>query len=92
MSQSSREFYWSAFLADFRRSGLTRVEFCQLRRIFLYSFRLWLYRLRPGLPPRRSRSPRHATSSTHVPAQAETPPESTDGVRDTWNLYRIVAS
>jgi hypothetical protein len=28
MTQSSREIYWSAILADFRRSGLTHVEFC----------------------------------------------------------------
>ena len=33
MAQSSREIYWSAILADFRRSGLTHVEFCRLRRI-----------------------------------------------------------
>ena len=55
MAQSSREIYWSAILADFRRSGLTHVEFCRLRRISIHSFRDWLYRLRPGLPPRRSR-------------------------------------
>ena len=34
MAQSPREIYWSAILADFRRSGLTHVEFCQLRSIF----------------------------------------------------------
>jgi hypothetical protein len=28
MAQSSREIYWSAILADFRRSGLTHVTFC----------------------------------------------------------------
>jgi hypothetical protein len=56
MAQSPREIYWSAILADFRRSGLTHVEFCQLRRISIHSFRDWLYRLRPGLPPRRSRT------------------------------------
>jgi hypothetical protein len=32
MAQSSREIYWSAILADFRRSGLTHVEFRKLRR------------------------------------------------------------
>jgi hypothetical protein len=73
MSQSSREIYWSAILADFRRSGLTHVQFCRLRRISLPSFRTWLYRLRPGLPPRRARSTRCANSPTHVPAQTETP-------------------
>jgi hypothetical protein len=71
MAQSSREIYWSAILADFRRSGLTHVEFCQLRRISIHSFRDWLYRLRPGLPPRRARTdcPAPAPSST----QADTP-------------------
>jgi hypothetical protein len=73
MSQSSREIYWSAILADFRRSGLTHVQFCQLRCLSLHAFRTWLYRLRPGLPPRRSRSPRRSTSPTRVPAQTETP-------------------
>ena len=58
MAQSPREIYWSAILADFRRSGLTHVEFCQLRSISIHSFRDWLYRLRPGLPPRRSRAGR----------------------------------
>lgn len=71
MAQSSREIYWSAILADFHRSGLTHVEFCQLRRISIHSFRDWLYRLRPGLPPRRSRTgcPTPVPSST----QADTP-------------------
>jgi hypothetical protein len=71
MAQSSREIYWSAILADFRRSGLTHVQFCQLRRISIHSFRDWLYRLRPGLAARRPRSARTtpATSST----QADTP-------------------
>ena len=73
MAQSSREIYWSAILADFRRSGLTHVQFCQLRQISIHSFRDWLYRLRPGLPPRRPRSPRRGTSPTHGPAQADPP-------------------
>jgi hypothetical protein len=60
MAESSREIYWSAILADFRRSGLTHVEFCQLRCVSIHSFRDWLYRLRPGLPPRRPRSDRPA--------------------------------
>ena len=46
MAQSSREIYWSAILTDFRRSGLTHVEFCRLRRISTFSFRDWLYQLR----------------------------------------------
>ena len=71
MAQSSREIYWSAILADFRRSGLTHVEFCQLRRISIHSFRDWLYRLRPGLPPRRSRAG-HA-SPAPSPTKSDTP-------------------
>jgi hypothetical protein len=72
MAQSSRKIYWSAILADFRRSGLTHVAFCRLRRISIHSFRDWLYRLRPGLPPRRSRAGH--TSATPSPAsKAETP-------------------
>src|SRR5271157_779367 len=71
MAQSSREIYWSAILADFRRSGLTHVEFCRLRRVSIHSFRDWLYRLRPGLPPRRSRAGH--TSPTPSSIQADMP-------------------
>ena len=73
MAQSSREIYWSALLTDFRRSGLTHVQFCDLRQISIHSFRDWLDRLRPGLPPRRPRSSRHVTAPTHGPAQADPP-------------------
>jgi hypothetical protein len=73
MVQSSREIYWLAILADFRRSGLTHVQFCQLRQISVHSFRTWLYRLRPGLPPPRPHSTRRASAPTHVPAQSDTP-------------------
>jgi hypothetical protein len=48
MAQSSREIYWSAILANFRRPGLTHVECRRLRRVSTHSFRDWLYRLRPG--------------------------------------------
>ncbi len=68
MAQSSREIYWSAILADFRRSGLTHVQFCQLRRISIHSFRDWLYRLRPGLPPRRSRAGHTVSTLSSTPA------------------------
>ena len=71
MAWSSREIHCSAILADFRRSGLTHVEFCQLRRISIHSFRDWLYRLRPGLPPRRSRT--GCTSPAPSSTQADTP-------------------
>ncbi len=68
MAQSSREIYWSAVLADFRRSGMTHVRFCSSRRISLHSFRTWLYRLRPGLPPRRPRDSRTSTPPETPPA------------------------
>ena len=68
MAQSSREIYWSAILADFRRSGMTHVQFCSSRRISLHSFRTWLYRLRPGLPPRR-----HAHRRTSPPPSPPSP-------------------
>jgi hypothetical protein len=73
MAQSSREIYWSAILADFRRSGLTHVEFCQLRRVSIHSFRDWLYRLRPGLPPRRPRTDRPAPAPAPSATMADTP-------------------
>ena len=69
MAQSSLEIYWSAILADFRRSGMTHVQFCSARRISLHSFRTWLYRLRPGLPPRRPRAPR----TSPPPSVADSP-------------------
>jgi hypothetical protein len=71
MAQSSREIYWSAVLADFRRSGMTHVQFCSARRISLHSFRSWLYRLRPGLPPRR---PRTGRTSPPPPQPVTDPP------------------
>jgi hypothetical protein len=73
MAQSSREIYWSAILTDFRRSGLTHVEFCRLRHISIHSFRDWLYRLRPGLPPRRSRSDRPTPAPSSASNQSNTP-------------------
>jgi hypothetical protein len=73
MAQSSCEIYWSAILADFRRSGLTHVEFCRLRHISIHSFRDWLYRLRPGLPPRRSRSDRPTPAPSSASNQSNTP-------------------
>ena len=71
MAQSSRQLYWSAILADFRQSGLTHVQFCQLRQISVHSFRDWLYRLRPGLPPRRPRASR--ISQSPAPVQSDPP-------------------
>jgi len=49
MAQSAPAIYWSAIVADFRRSGLTHVEFCRRRHLSLSSFRHWLYRRRPDL-------------------------------------------
>jgi hypothetical protein len=51
MARTSHEPYWSAIIAQFHRSGLTHVAFCQHHRIPLHSFRKWLYRLRPTTPP-----------------------------------------
>lgn len=73
MALTSREIYWSAILADFRRSGLTHVEFCRLRRISLHSFRKWLYHLRPGLPPKPTRA-RSQTSAVPAPQTTTTTP------------------
>jgi hypothetical protein len=73
VAQSSREIYWSAMLADFRRSGLTHVQFCNLRQISIHSFRDWLYRLRPGLSPRRPRRSRHITAPNPGTAQTDPP-------------------
>lgn len=81
MAQSSRAIYWSAILADFRRSGMTHVQFCSVRRISIHSFRSWLYRLRPGLPPRRPRSS-HTSTPTPPPPANDPPPFLPVHVRD----------
>ena len=73
MALTSREIYWSAILADFRRSALTHVEFCRLRRISLHSFGKWLYHLRPGLPPKATRA-RSQTSAVPAPQTTTTTP------------------
>jgi hypothetical protein len=73
MAQSSREIYWSAIIADFRRSGLTHLEFCRLRRLPIHSFRTWLYRLRPGSPTAASSQPEHPLPRTPVPARSVPP-------------------
>jgi hypothetical protein len=70
---SYAQIYWSAILADFRRSGLTHVEFCRRRRISLHSFRKWLYQLRPGLPPKATRARSHTSPVSAVPATTATP-------------------
>ncbi len=56
MAQSARAIYWSAIIADFRRSGLTHVEFCRRRQISVHAFRHWLYRRLPDPPSTSSTS------------------------------------
>jgi len=73
MAQSSREIYWSAIIADFRRSGLTHVEFCHLRDIPIHSFRKWLYRPRPGSPPATSARTEHSLPRAPVPTRPVPP-------------------
>jgi hypothetical protein len=71
MPRHSRELYWAAILADFRRSGLTQDEFCRRRQISLSSFRHRLYRRRPDLPTIPAAS--HTTTAVPVPAPSSTP-------------------
>ncbi len=66
-SSSHREIDWPAVLADFRRSGMTHVQFCSARRLSIHAFRHHLYRLRPGLPPRRPRADRTSATSSASP-------------------------
>jgi hypothetical protein len=68
-----RKRYWSAVIADFRRSGLTQVEFCRRRHISVHSFRSWLYNLRHGLP---TADLSDTPSPTPVPATASSSPAS----------------
>lgn len=68
-SSSHREIDWSAVLADFRRSGMTHVQFCSARRLSIHAFRRQLYRLRPGLPPRRPRADRTSATPATSPAR-----------------------
>jgi hypothetical protein len=56
MAQSARAIYWSAIIADFRRSGLTHVESCRRRQISVHAFRHWLYCRLPDLPSTSSAS------------------------------------
>ena len=49
MAQSAQAIYWSALIADFRRSGLTHVEFCR-RRISVHAIRHWLYNVMKPRP------------------------------------------
>ena len=69
MAQSARAIYWSALIADFRRSGLTHVEFCRRRQISVHAFRHWLYRRLSDLPSTAS-----ATGPTPAVSGATPPP------------------
>ena len=66
MAHPVRVRYWSAVFADFRRSGLTQVEFCRRRQISVHSFRSWLYSLN-RIP--RASSPTTAAGTQRVSAQ-----------------------
>src|SRR5262245_13919411 len=72
MAQSARALYWSAIIADFRRSGLTHIEFCRRRQISVHAFRHWLYRRLPDSQPTPSISGR--TPAAPDPASPATPP------------------
>lgn len=72
MAQSARASYWSAIIADFRRSGLTHVEFCRRRQISVHAFRHWLYRHRSDLPSTSSAS--GSTPTVPGPAPSSPPP------------------
>jgi hypothetical protein len=41
---------WNALVSDFRRSGLTQVDFCRRRNISLASFRYHFYKPHPTKP------------------------------------------
>jgi len=73
MAHPVRIRYWSAVIADFRRSGLTQVEFCRRRQISLHSFRSWLYSLNRALPT-PSPSTRVGAQPFSAPSHASTPP------------------
>jgi transposase len=53
---------WNALLNDFRRSGLTQVEFCKRRGISIHSFRNRLYQ-RPTPKPTPANS--HSAAAPH---------------------------
>lgn len=80
-SSSSRAIHWPAVLADFRRSGLTHVQFCSDRGISIHAFRHHLYRPRnsgassipPAAPAPASTKPtRPAFLSVHIRPAAPT--------------------
>jgi hypothetical protein len=73
MAQSARARYWSALIADFRRSGLTHVEFCRRRQISIHAFRHWLYRRLPDATPAPS-GPGSAPTAPFLPVHIRPAP------------------
>jgi hypothetical protein len=76
MPRSAREIYWSAIIADFRRSGLTHVQFCRLRKISIHSFRSWLYRRPPAAPPAKTDRPSLPAVPLFLPVHVRPEPAS----------------
>ena len=50
MAQSAQAIYWSALIADFRRSGLTHAEFCRRRQVSVHAIRHWRYNVMKPRP------------------------------------------
>jgi len=73
MADPVRIRYWSAVFADFRRSGLTQVEFCRRRQISVHSFRSWLYSLN-RIPRSSSATTAAGTQPVSTPNASSTPP------------------
>jgi hypothetical protein len=55
---------------------LTHVQFCRARRIWIHSFRHWLYRRRPASPSADPPRAADSLSRTVVPARSARPPSS----------------
>jgi hypothetical protein len=69
---------WNALLSDFRKSGLTHVDFCRLRGISLHTFRRRLYQPRTSeVTPRRTGTPSGPTTD-FLPVTVLADPPRTD--------------
>jgi len=73
MSPSPRHDYWSAVFVQFRRSGMTQVDFCRTRHLSIHTFRQWLYRLRHTTPATERRRSRVSISTKPAPARPANP-------------------
>jgi len=49
-----RQAYWRKVIAEFERSGGTHEEFARARRLNVWTFRTWLYRVRAERGHRQS--------------------------------------